>query len=273
MQEKHSKADRPASTENRAGPDRPIGVDDDLGRLEPEQPRPDDVRQELHRIINSSPFRDAYRLTSFLSFIVEMTLTGNGTKLKAYTIAVEALDRGADFDPQTDPIVRVEAVRLRQALARYYAATGRDDPLVIEVPRGSYVPAFHHRNAVERQKPGAAAPFHAAAKAEVEQSADIASRRQELSHSIKRFRELIKAYRRQVAAMAVAVGETRRMLVDSRFLLDACERLDLACGAERVLPTAQPCQPKAIRPADGRETQRQQAQGAAAARLRRPRPR
>jgi len=254
MQEKHSRADSGVAS------------------VEPERPHPDDVRRELNRIINSSPFRDAYRLTSFLSFIVEMTLMGNGKKLKAYTIAVEALDRGADFDPQTDPIVRVEAVRLRQALARYYSATGRDDPLVIEVPRGSYVPAFHHRNASERHKPEAAAPLRAAAKAEAEQSADIASRRQELSHSIKRFRELIKAYRRQVAAIAAAIGETRRMLVDSRVLLEACERLDLACGAERpLLPTAQPCQPKAIRPADGRETQRQQAQGAAAPRPRRPR--
>jgi hypothetical protein len=254
MQEKHSRADSAVAP------------------VEPEQPRPEDVRQELHRIINSSPFCDACRLTSFLSFIVEMTLMGNGKKLKAYTIAIEALGRSADFDPQTDPIVRVEAVRLRQALARYYSGTGRDDPLVIEVPRGSYVPAFRHRNAGEPHKPGAAAPPRAAANAEAEQSADIASRRQELSHSVKRFRELIKAYRRQVAAMAVAVGETRRMLVDSRVLLEDCERLDLACGAERVLPTAQPCQPKAIRPADGRETQRQQAQSATAARLRRPRP-
>ena len=254
MQEKHSRADS------------------SVAPVEPEWPHPDDVRRELNRIINSSPFREAYRLTSFLSFIVEMTLMGHSKKLKAYTIAVEALDRGADFDPQVDPIVRVEAVRLRQALARYYSGAGRDDPLVIEVSRGSYVPAFRHRNASDRHKPGAAAPPRAAAQAEAEQLAEIAGQRQELSHSVKRFRELIKAYRRQVAAMAAAVGETRRMLIDSRVLLDACERLDLACGAERVLPTAPPCQPNAISPADGRETQRQQAQGTAAARLRRSRP-
>jgi len=82
MQEKHSRADS------------------SVAPVEPEWPHPDDVRRELNRIINSSPFREAYRLTSFLSFIVEMTLMGHSKKLKAYTIAVEALDRGADFDPQ-----------------------------------------------------------------------------------------------------------------------------------------------------------------------------
>jgi hypothetical protein len=69
-------------------------ADGDAAHADPERPHPDDIRQELNRIINSSPFRDAYRLTSFLSFIVEMTLAGNGNKLKAYTIAVEALGRG-----------------------------------------------------------------------------------------------------------------------------------------------------------------------------------
>jgi hypothetical protein len=104
-----------------------------------------------------------------LSFIhCRNDIDGPQQKLKAYTIAVEALDRGADFDPQVDPIVRVEAVRLRQALARYYSGAGRDDPLVIEVSRGSYVPAFRHRNASDRHKPGAAAPPRAAAQAEAE---------------------------------------------------------------------------------------------------------
>ena len=252
--------------------DRLCTADRDAAHAGQERPHPDDIRQELGRIINSTPFRDAYRLTSFLSFIVEMTLAGNGSKLKAYTIAVEALGRGADFDPQTDPIVRVEAVRMRQALARYYSGIGRDDPLVIEVPRGSYVPAFLRRNACERPRPRAAASLPALLKPEQEQSAEIAGRRQELSESIRRFRGLATAHRRQVAAMADAVRQARQTLVDSRALLQACRGLDLACGTDRpLLPTAQPYQPDVIRPADGRETQRQQTQSAPAARLRRPR--
>src|SRR5580704_7777440 len=180
-------------------------ADSEAAHADPERPHPNDIRQELNRIINSSPFRDAYRLTSFLSFIVETTLAGNGSKLKAYTIAVEALGRGADFDPQTDPIVRVEAVRMRQALARYYSGIGRDDPLVIEVPRGSYVPAFRRRgNACERPKLRASIPFAPSPRPEQEPSTDIAGRRREFAESIRRFRELAKAHRQQVAAMAAA---------------------------------------------------------------------
>jgi hypothetical protein len=254
-------------------------ADEEGAHADREHLRADDIRQQLSRILNSSPFRDAFRLTSFLSFIVEMTLAGNGSKLKAYTIAVEALGRGTDFDPQTDPIVRVEAVRMRQALARYYSGIGRDDALVIEVPRGSYVPAFHRRNSGERSKsrPG---PLPAHAKSEVkphgraeqDPAAEFATQRQALSQSIRGFRELAKAHRQQVAAMAAAVGQARQTLLDSRAILQACRALDLACGAGRpLLPTAQPYQPNELRPANGRKTQRQQAQSAAATRIRRPR--
>ena len=110
---------------------------------------------------------------------------GDGKKLKAYTIAVEALGRGTDFDPQTDPIVRVEAVRLRQALARYYSGTGRDDPLVIEVPRGSYVPAFRRRHACEGQKPRARLRFRPAR--EPKRARGHRRQRRELSQSISGF--------------------------------------------------------------------------------------
>jgi hypothetical protein len=232
----------------------------------------DDIRLALSRIVNSRTFRDSYRLSSFLSFIVEMTLAGHGDKLKAYTIAVEALGRGANFDPQTDPIVRVEAGRMRQALARYYSGSGRDDPLVIEVPRGSYVPAFHRPNPCERPKPRATPAVPTIQYAEPQPPAETANRRHELAESIRRFRDLAKAHRQQVAAMKAAVGEARQTLVESRDLLQACRRLDLACGDDQpLLPTAPPSQTRDIRPADGREAQRQQAQSTAAPRLRRSR--
>jgi hypothetical protein len=81
-------------------------------------------------------------LTSFLNFVVGATLAGRGDRLKGYTIGVEALGRAASFDPQTDPIVRVGATRLRAALARYYAGEGIDDPVIIDMPPGHYVPRF-----------------------------------------------------------------------------------------------------------------------------------
>jgi hypothetical protein len=105
-------------------------------------PAPDDIRAALTRIAVSRPFGASPKLTSFLRFVVEATLAGRADRLKGYTIGVEALGRAASFDPQTDPIVRVEAVRLRRALAAYYAGQGAGDPVIIGLPLGRYVPTF-----------------------------------------------------------------------------------------------------------------------------------
>lgn len=109
-------------------------------------PEAAEIRQELARILTSSSFLNSPRLRNFLSFVVETTLAGKGQRVKAYTIAVEALGRGTHFDPQNDPIVRVEAGRLRGALAQHYAVEGREDPVVIELPRGGYGPTFRRQN-------------------------------------------------------------------------------------------------------------------------------
>src|SRR6266536_3881431 len=87
------------------------------------------------------------QLIAFLRFIVETTLRGEGDRIKGYTIAVEALGRGEDFDPQTDPIVRVEAGRLRRALQQYYAGLGATDLVAVDLPRGRYIPTFRYRRA------------------------------------------------------------------------------------------------------------------------------
>ena len=83
-----------------------------------ETPAADEARRALGRVLGSPIFRDSLRLASFLKFVVEAALDGKSDRIKSYTIAVEALGRGPAFDPQADPIVRVEAGRLRQALAR-----------------------------------------------------------------------------------------------------------------------------------------------------------
>jgi hypothetical protein len=103
------------------------------------------VRASLERIVTSRRWRASPRLAAFLRYVVERTLAGENRQIKSYTIAVEALGRDPRFDPQTDPIVRVEAGRLRRALSHYYAGDGRDDPIVIELPRGCYVPHFRQR--------------------------------------------------------------------------------------------------------------------------------
>ena len=84
------------------------------------------------------------------------SLAGAGNRIKAYTIATDALGRDARFDPQADPIVRVEAGRLRRTLEHYYATEGRGDPIVIELPSGSYVPVFRPNIAPHGASPGCA---------------------------------------------------------------------------------------------------------------------
>lgn len=110
----------------------------------------EEVRAALDRVVASPNFRASPRLASFLRFVVETTLDGHADRIKGYSIAVEALGRHDSFDPQTNPIVRVEAGRLRLALDRYYAGPGQHDRLVIDLPRGSYVPTFGRRRIVRK---------------------------------------------------------------------------------------------------------------------------
>jgi hypothetical protein len=86
--------------------------------------------------------------------VVERALAGRGAEIKSYTIAVEALGRDPSFEPEADPIVRVEAGRLRQALALYYAGAGSTDPVIIELLRGSYVPKFRPRGTATADRDG-----------------------------------------------------------------------------------------------------------------------
>lgn len=93
----------------------------------------------------SDVFATSPQLSAFLLFIVEAVLRGKGERLKGYTIGVEVLRRDPNFDPQIDPIVRVEATRLRRAIERYYSGPGANDPVVIDLPRGGYVPRISSR--------------------------------------------------------------------------------------------------------------------------------
>jgi adenylate cyclase len=108
-------------------------------------PPPQEVRAQVQRMTASDVFVTSPQLAAFLLFVVEAVLRGHGQRLKGYTIGVEVLRRDTSFDPQTDPIVRVEATRLRRAIERYYAGPGADDPVTIELPRGGYAPRISWR--------------------------------------------------------------------------------------------------------------------------------
>jgi TolB-like protein/Flp pilus assembly protein TadD len=100
------------------------------------------VTEQLNRILASKAFRQADRLKRFLAFIVEETIAGRGERLKEFVVGVEVFGKPESFDPRNDPIVRVQARRLRAQLARYYREEGPDGELLIELPKGGYAPIF-----------------------------------------------------------------------------------------------------------------------------------
>jgi TolB-like protein len=104
------------------------------------------IREELGRVLNSGPFAQSRRRQRFLEYIVNETLAGRGDRLKGYNIAVEVFDRPETFDPTTDPLVRIEAARLREKLREYYDTDGLADPVRIDLPKGTYTPHIAFRS-------------------------------------------------------------------------------------------------------------------------------
>lgn len=105
------------------------------------------IERQTAKTAASQAFTRSPRLARFLRFAVEKTLAGKEDQLKEYVIGVEVFDRRRDYDPRIDPIVRVEARRLRSKLKRYYESEGREDEIAIEFPTGGYVPRFRARDA------------------------------------------------------------------------------------------------------------------------------
>ncbi|MBZ5681889.1 MAG: hypothetical protein LAO24_17465 [Acidobacteriia bacterium] len=109
-------------------------------------------REELRRILESKHFANSPKKTRFLEFVAEQSFLGNGDKLNEYLIGVEVYDRGVDFNPQRDPIVRVQAHEIRRILKKYYEEDGQGALIRIDLPSGHYVPIFV-RSALEEASP------------------------------------------------------------------------------------------------------------------------
>src|SRR5208282_2090521 len=103
-------------------------------------------RDELRRVLDSKYFAHSPKKTGFLEFVSEQAFVGNGEKLNEYLIGVEVYGRGVDFNPQKDPIVRVQAHEIRRLLKKYYDEDGKHSPIRLDLPSGHYVPIFN-RNA------------------------------------------------------------------------------------------------------------------------------
>ena len=101
---------------------------------------------QIDKLVNSHVLHGSESLCKLLRYLAKHVLDHPGAPIKEYQIATEVFGRSADFDPQLDSMVRVQAGRLRVKLSEYYSSDGADDAIIVELPKGTYVLAFHHRN-------------------------------------------------------------------------------------------------------------------------------
>ena len=115
-------------------------------------PDAESIQQQANRILTSPEFRATDVQKAFLTFVVETALAGRSHEIKGYTVATQVFGRGDEFNQATDPIVSIQANKLRRALERYYLVAGQNDPWRIEIPKGTYVPLFRatsHRDGTQ----------------------------------------------------------------------------------------------------------------------------
>jgi TolB-like protein/Tfp pilus assembly protein PilF len=117
---------------------------------------PEAIREQVGKILSSAVFADSERMSRFLRFAVDTALNGHADRLKEIVIGSEVFDRGATYDPRLDPIVRVEARRLRTKLRAYYEGPGKQDPVILEFPKGQYSPVFRPASETAASPPPAA---------------------------------------------------------------------------------------------------------------------
>jgi TolB-like protein len=111
------------------------------------------IRAALDKILASPGFVNADRLSRFLRYTVEETLNGETDKLKETLLGIEVFGRKTTYDPRVDAVVRTEAVKLRARIRDYYEADGREDEVIIDLPKGAYVPAFRNREKPQEAPP------------------------------------------------------------------------------------------------------------------------
>ena len=97
---------------------------------------------QAEKICNADAFKTKKLLCKFLSFIISESLAGREHQLKGYTIAIEVFGKGKDFDADHNALIRIHAGRLRRVLKAYYCNEGQYDEIIIEIPKGGYIPQF-----------------------------------------------------------------------------------------------------------------------------------
>src|SRR6202142_2666456 len=119
---------------------------------------PEQFFQQTDHIIKSHSLRGSESLCKLLQYLAKQSLDHPNAPPKEYQIATEVYGRHADFDPQSDSTIRVQAGRLRMKLAEYYATEGANDPIVVTIPKGSYHLAFEPKQA-DRDRRAPLTPF------------------------------------------------------------------------------------------------------------------
>jgi len=111
----------------------------------------DEITAQVDRILGDSLFKGAKRSSSFLRYVSTQVLRGESYKIKEFSIAVDAFGLETTFDQQIDPRIRVEAKRLRDRLKQYYEGPGQNDPILVAIPKGSYIPEFNFNSESETE--------------------------------------------------------------------------------------------------------------------------
>ena len=197
---------------------------------------PQTIEEQLHRILSSPEFKASSRQKKFLQFVTERVLEGRTSEIKGYTIATEVFGREENFDPKLDPIVSVEARRLRRALDHYYLVAGVKDPLRIDIPRGAYVPTFTEQSgntvdAYSHDLPSAGDRFEGSwpkllilpfdnLTGDADNDYLAAGLTSELAHELARFQEIRVLMARPEKLLSIAAHNVARFALSGSFRKD-----------------------------------------------------
>lgn len=119
-----------------------------------------DIRSQIDRISASPDLAHSTRLQEILNYISEEFIAGRGDRIKGFTIGEAIFSSDETFDSTTNSIVRVEMGRLRRRLTEYYLTMGRHDPIIVDVPKGSYIPRFKLNPQATRLSESSLSEYH-----------------------------------------------------------------------------------------------------------------
>src|SRR3954453_5774757 len=105
----------------------------------------EEINQQVQKILDSPAFKNPPTLSKFLEFIVSEKVKDRDQYIKEYSVAIHVLNRPPSFNPRDDAVVRIHGGRLRRALNDFYLEEGSNDPIVIIVPKGSYIPVIESK--------------------------------------------------------------------------------------------------------------------------------